>query len=241
MIKKSIPNLLTLGNLICGLLAVRSVFLEEHDLALLFVGIAAVLDFFDGFAARLLGVSGELGKQLDSLADNVTFGVVPAFMFLSMAGFLFSLPESLMGWLLFTASLLVAAFATLRLAIFNIDLTQSEGFKGMPTPGNTLFVAALYYIFHNQPDSFWTEILSVPLFLLDIMVLSAVWQVLPVRLIALKFKTWSWQDQWHKYSFLIISVILIAWLQIDAIPFVLLLYLMISLLVSRRKQTGKQA
>jgi CDP-diacylglycerol---serine O-phosphatidyltransferase len=125
-VKKQIPNLFTLGNLSCGVMAILSIFQEDLEQATLWTIAAAVLDFFDGFLARLLKVSGELGKQLDSLADMVTFGVAPGFM-------LFALSENVEGYARY-AFLLVPIFSAYRLAKFNIDTRQSTSFIGVPTP-----------------------------------------------------------------------------------------------------------
>lgn len=205
--KSLIPNSFTLGNLVCGVLAIRAIVAEQTELALMLVAIAAFLDFFDGMLARLLGVSGELGKQLDSLADNVTFGVVPGFMGLSMAGFLHANPSTFFQWILFTACLLVPAMATLRLAKFNIDENQSQGFVGMPTPANTLFVASLFFVFYNQDGAMATA-LQNPYLLLPIILLSAIWQILPVPLLALKFKNTSWKQNQTRYIFVVIAAAL---------------------------------
>lgn len=124
---KSIPNLLTLGNLLCGVLSILFIFHGELQTSVWLVLLAAVFDFFDGFTARLLKVSGELGKQLDSLADLVTFGVAPSFMLYALSENLFNTPARF-------SFLLIAAFSALRLAKFNIDTRQSVAFIGVPTP-----------------------------------------------------------------------------------------------------------
>jgi CDP-diacylglycerol--serine O-phosphatidyltransferase len=235
---KAIPHILTLSNLLCGILAIRAIFNDDVLLAITFVFVAAVLDFFDGFVARALGVSGELGKQLDSLADNVTFGVVPALMFLQMADFLPNWPTSVMGWALFGAALLVAAMATLRLAIFNIDFAQQSGFRGMPTPGNTLFVASLYYLFFQEEGSWVANELQNEQMLLGIILLSALWQVAPVQLMALKFTTWAIRPNLWRYLFIVFSAGLFSLLFIPAIPIIILLYLIFSVAYN---STNKQS
>ena len=235
---KAIPHILTLSNLICGILAIRAIFNNDPFLAVVFVFGAAVLDFFDGFAARLLGVSGELGKQLDSLAHNVTFGVVPGFMFLSMYGFLEQWPTTLFAWALFSASLLVSTMATLRLAKFNIDVRQATGFIGMPTPGNTLFVASIYYLAFNRSDSFIEPIFESGYAMLALTLLAAIWQILPIPLMALKFKTWAIRPNLWRYLFIVLSAVLVSILFIQAIPIVILLYLLFSVAYnSTNKQT----
>jgi len=227
--KKAIPHILTLGNLVCGMISIRAIFNDEPFYAVAFVFLAAVLDFFDGFVARALGVSGDLGKQLDSLADNVTFGVVPALMFLSVNGFLQELPANNIGWMLFGASLLVAAMATLRLAIFNIDETQSAGFRGMPTPGNTLLVSALYYAYFEIPDSFLNGLFQNNILLLIAILFIAIWQVMPIPLMALKFKSWQVKPNLWRYLFIVFSAVLFFTFFIEAIPIIILLYLLFSI------------
>jgi CDP-diacylglycerol--serine O-phosphatidyltransferase len=227
--KKAFPHILTLSNLLCGVLSIRAIFNDDVWLAIIFVAIAAFLDFFDGLAARLLGVSGELGKQLDSLADNVTFGVVPAFMYLAIGGFLEELPITAMQWALFVGALLVSAMATLRLAKFNIDTRQVSGFIGMPTPGNTLLIGSFYYLFFQLPESFVAGLLSHDLVLLIVILLTAFWQIMPIKLMALKFATWGWQGNEARYVFIFLSLAAILLFRIEAIPIVILLYLIISL------------
>lgn len=230
MVKKFIPHLLTLGNMACGFLAIRALFIQDVTLAILLVLVAAILDFFDGFAARMLGVSGDLGKQLDSLADAITFGVTPGFMWLYISGYLQTTPNDFMGISLTIGCVLVAAMAVLRLAIFNIDTRQSDGFIGMPTPANTLFVASLLFLFHQAENDFWLTILGTPWVLLLFILVSAFWQVMPIPLFSLKFKSFGWQGNQIRISFLLTSAILLAIWQMAAAPFVILLYLTISII-----------
>jgi CDP-diacylglycerol--serine O-phosphatidyltransferase len=227
--KKALPHILTLGNLLCGILSLRAIFNDEPFWAISFVFAAAVLDFFDGFVARALGVSGDLGKQLDSLADNVTFGAVPAVMLLSVNGFLHQLPTNILGWMLFGASLLVAALATLRLAIFNLDESQVSGFKGMPTPGNTLLISALYYAFFEISGSFFSALFQTDFLFLIVIIFIAIWQVLPIPLMALKFKTWQFKSNRWRYLFIVFSAVLFFAFFIEAIPIIILLYLLFSI------------
>jgi CDP-diacylglycerol--serine O-phosphatidyltransferase len=119
--------------------------------------------------------------------------------------------------------------ATLRLAKFNIDTRQVSGFIGMPTPGNTLLIGSLYYMYFQMPDSFVANLLGNQFVLLIVILLTAFWQIMPVKLMALKFKTWGWQGNQLRYAFLILSVIAILLFRIEAIPIVILLYLIISL------------
>ena len=155
-IKKAIPHVLTLSNLFCGVLGVICAFQGSLEWSGYLMGIAAVFDFFDGFAARMLRVPSELGKQLDSLADAVTFGVLPSIVLFQLvsAAFgevnvsLFDRPTAHM--LIAMGVLLVALFSILRLAIFNIDTEQSDAFLGVPTPANALMVASFPIILVEQ-------------------------------------------------------------------------------------------
>ena len=140
-IKSHIPNILTLANLFCGILAIKVGFSEHYFLAAFFVVLGAFFDFLDGFAARLLKVQGELGKQLDSFADMVTFGVAPGVV---MYSFLSSfILDSYIPYISFVIPLLSAV----RLAKFNIDSNQSDKFIGLPTPANALFFVFIPLVF----------------------------------------------------------------------------------------------
>jgi CDP-diacylglycerol--serine O-phosphatidyltransferase len=158
--RKHIPNAITCGNLFCGCLAIVFAFQGNLVWTAYLVGIAAVLDFFDGFAARLLGVSGEMGKQLDSLADMVTFGVVPGVVIYQLFTMWilkqhvsnFDLMEAIQGkspalpswyYLLPSIGFLVTIFSCVRLAKFNLDERQKDSFIGLPTPANTLLICSL--------------------------------------------------------------------------------------------------
>ena len=153
--KKHIPNTLTCCNLISGCIATGLAFCGDYSTALLFIVIGAAFDFFDGFAARLLGVSSPIGKELDSLADDITFGFAPATIVFSILGKLLpagtacsaGCPLACVGQALLPylpyAAFLIAAFSALRLAKFNLDERQQTGFIGLPTPANALFWGAL--------------------------------------------------------------------------------------------------
>ncbi|MCC6817295.1 MAG: CDP-diacylglycerol--serine O-phosphatidyltransferase [Bacteroidia bacterium] len=123
---KQIPNLFTLGNLSCGVIAIHQIFNGSYENAFFLVILAAILDFFDGFMARLLRADGEMGKQLDSMADLVTFGVAPSFMLYSLSDTI----SSPLRW----SFILLAIFSAYRLAKFNIDTRQTSSFIGVPTP-----------------------------------------------------------------------------------------------------------
>ncbi len=236
MIKKSIPHILTLSNLLCGVLAIVLIFENKINEALFLVVLGTVFDFFDGFAARALKVTGEMGKQLDSLADMVTFGVVPGFLLLHSANYLWAEEHWLEGNFNTLAvgfsCLMIPLFSALRLAKFNIDERQTTGFIGLPTPANTLFIGSLVWlIFNNQAPEF----LENPYTLAGIGIFSSLMLVAPIPLFALKFKNYSFKDNAMRYIFLAISAVLIAVFYVVAVPFVILIYVGLSVVENLKK------
>lgn len=199
-IKKHIPNTITCCNLICGCLAVTSALYYNPRLALIFIICGAVFDFFDGMVARLLHVSSPIGKELDSLADVITFGVAPSALLVMQLGAMdcpdFLIPYS--AWMRFVG-FIMAAFSALRLAKFNLDERQSTSFIGLPTPANALFWGSLIV-----GQSTWlTTIPNGALWLLLLEFVFCYLLVAELPLFALKFKNLSWKDNWPKYIFLI--------------------------------------
>ena len=199
--------------------------------ALAYIIIGAVFDFFDGFAARLLHVSSPIGKELDSLADVVTFGVAPSTMLCMWVGI--HLQYANFDFITF-APLLMAAFSALRLAKFNLDERQAMGFIGMPTPANALFWASLIVGWDRQLDAFEP---AVPI-LLVLMLLSCYLLVSEIPMFALKFKTWNWQDNKVRYIFLGTSLLLLVIApltglmeMVQAVPVVIAWYLVLSIVL----------
>ena len=234
--KKHIPNLITLGNLFCGTIA--TIFAVEGDFmhAGLFVVLGIILDFFDGFAARLLNVSGELGKQLDSLADMVTSGVVPGVIMLKLLG------DKQIGLDSFTVpsflpllGLLLTLGACYRLAKFNIDTRQSESFIGLPTPAMSLFVISLPLILEYSNIELVEDIIRNNYFLIGVTVLLTYLMNAEIPLFSLKFKEYSIKKNLVKYMFLCISLLMIVILKYIAIPLIIVLYVGLSVISNRRK------
>ena len=198
--KKHIPNSLTCCNLICGCMATGAAFYGNYQWALLMIIIGAVFDFFDGMVARALGVSSNIGKELDSLADMVTFGVAPS----SILFYLFTevhypeILDSVFDLMPYT-SFLMAAFSALRLAKFNIDERQHQQFIGLPTPANALFWSSLVVGAHP----FLVSLKFNAVFLFLFMVLFCMLLVCEVPMLALKFKNYTWADNKQRYIFLI--------------------------------------
>ena len=240
-ITKHIPNGITLLNLLSGTIAVFFAVLGDLPEAALFVVIGIIFDFFDGFAARALNVQGELGKQLDSMADMVTSGVVPGIvLFQLILRATTDAPLELMFHfktfeiLPFTALFVVLASAY-RLANFNIDTRQTHLFIGLPTPANTLFIVSLPLIVEYSGNLFFVELLQNQFVLLCIVVLSSYLLNAEIPLFALKFKNFSWKDNGFKYMFLACCLILLAFLQFIAIPLIILLYVAFSIWNNNRK------
>jgi CDP-diacylglycerol--serine O-phosphatidyltransferase len=253
-IKKHIPNTITLGNLLCGCLAIIKTFEGDLVLAAYFVGIALVLDFFDGFTARLLKVASPIGKDLDSLADMVTFGVVPGLLvfqlfklaipiqnFHGCAGCetpgYYSASSGLESYLPYLG-LLIPIFSCIRLAKFNNDTRQSDSFIGLPTPANAMVVCSLPLIIQYgeglDGSSYPTTeagLIYQYWFLIALSVVMSLLLVTEIPLFALKFKGFSWADGQNRlrFIFLGLAVILLLTLHFVAIPLVILLYILLSI------------
>ena len=238
--KKHLPNLLTLGNLFCGTLATIFAVEGSFVLAGLFVVIGIFLDFFDGFAARLLNVSGELGKQLDSLADMVTSGVVPGIIMFKLLATTHGLgavgKETVaMNWVGFKFApiqligLVLTLGACYRLAKFNIDTRQSESFIGLPTPAMSLFVISLPLILKYSDIEFVQNLITNNYFLILITLLLTYLMNAEIPLFSLKFKEYSMKNNVVKYFFLLTSLGLILTLHFISIPIIIILYVTLSL------------
>lgn len=232
--RSTIPNILTASNLFCGCIALIYVFLDQPDGAAYMILVALIMDFLDGFVARMLGVSSPVGKELDSLADMVSFGVVPAMILARMIensqGVSFPGQEiwTFDNWSLI--GILVAVFSALRLAKFNLDERQSDAFYGLPTPANTILILSLWLIVSYWPEHWMTGFINHPKVLMGICIFSCYILVADVRLIALKFKDFGMKGNVARYLLLGISLVLLAVFQIIGIPFIILIYLLLSAL-----------
>ncbi|MGI4833326.1 MAG: CDP-alcohol phosphatidyltransferase family protein [Janthinobacterium lividum] len=241
--KRHLPNALTCLNLLCGCLALTLIFSarEVADApmyrlvsAAYLIGIAAVADFFDGLVARALRVSSPIGKDLDSLADMVSFGVVPgAIMFQLLQQ---ALPGSLAGYLHAptTGSLLapylgflITIFSALRLAKFNNDTRQTTSFIGLPTPACTLVVASLPLILAGDEWGLAGFILT-PWVLLGLTVVLSGLLVAELPLFALKFKNLRWLGNRRRFLFVVLALGLVGWLRAAGVPLAVLLYVLLS-------------
>ena len=203
-IKKHIPNTITCCNLVSGCIATSYAFGGSPKMALLWIIIGAVFDFFDGMSARLLHVSSPIGKELDSLADDVTFGVAPATIVFSELAVL-EYPSFLQPFCEYIPYLafIIAAFSALRLAKFNLDERQTTSFIGMPTPANALFWGSLIVF-----NPFWLEGYSwSALVILALVCITSFLLVCELPMFALKFKQWSFKGNEIKYIFTVIALL----------------------------------
>ena len=231
IVTKHIPNTLTSCNLISGCIAIVFALSANYTMALTFIVVGAVFDFFDGMSARLLGVSSPIGKELDSLADVVTFGVAPSSMIYTLF-----LTLSKSGWnetLAFAVpyvAFVMAAFSALRLAKFNLDERQTTSFIGLPTPANALFWGALIVGNENVFDEN-----SYYIYLLIILVFVSSWLlVAEIPMFALKFKHWGWRDNKVKYVFLISCLPILLIFGISGISVIIAWYICLSFLTTKK-------
>jgi CDP-diacylglycerol--serine O-phosphatidyltransferase len=218
----TLPNIVTIANLACGFVGIQQVFEGNLQNASYCIYLAAIFDFLDGFVARLFKSTSELGKQLDSLCDVVSFGALPGFMVFSL------LVEY--KWL----AILIPLFSALRLAKFNVDERQSESFRGVPTPMNALFVSSLTFILNGNivsPEINWVLIVLV--------VFSSLMLVVEMPLIALKFSTFDFKANIYKYLLLFLSMVFVVLLKWDSFVFIYFTYLLFSFLQNIKSNLSK--
>jgi CDP-diacylglycerol---serine O-phosphatidyltransferase len=251
---KQIPNIFTLLNLICGCIAITFILqngitiqydqnnaqfidlAEKMWMASLFIGIAAVVDFLDGFVARLFNASSEMGKQLDSLADVVSFGVAPSMIVYQFLRMSFASGEDGINTSIFllTPAFIIAAAGAYRLARFNLDASQSFGFKGVPIPAAGLLLASMPLIYWNTESVFIRELLLNKWFLYTLIIAVSWLMISTLPLMALKFKNVSVKDNLPKYILVgstVFAAIFFHWL---AIPIVFVFYIILSLLFKNK-------
>lgn len=234
-IKKQIPNIITAANLFCGCLALTFITEGELQIAALFVLAGAFFDFFDGMAARLLKVTSPMGAEMDSLADVITFGLVPAYLVFELLQ-----SSSLPNWAPYLA-FLIAVFSAFRLAKFNVDDRQTDSFIGLPTPANALFWISIPLMVWQSKNGFeWINTSSISYFFKKIpsiyffVFFLSYALVAEVPLLSLKFKHMKWRGNENRFILLMASVVLIALFIFAAIPFILLLYFILSLIENSR-------
>lgn len=221
-----IPNIITLLNLLCGVIGIwlcGDLFIQPCIFLIL---LAAVFDFFDGFAARMLKQTSPIGKDLDSLADMVTFGVLPGFMFFRVYSFDFG--ENIYSY----ACFLIPLFSALRLAKFNNDERQSTLFYGLPTPANAFFIASICWIIlmEDMDLGFLRSIWFIP----TLSVVLSILLISDIPLMSLKFKSFDLAKNWHKYLLLSVSLVLLLVFKMVAIPLIIVFYLVLSIILRKK-------
>lgn len=233
--KKHIPNIFTLGNLLCGTLATVFAVGGYFEMTALFVVLGIFLDFFDGFFARIFKVSGELGKQLDSLADMVTSGVVPGIVLFILLGNNQQIPYEIntefkvsMGLPLI--GLLLTLAACYRLAKFNLDTRQSQSFIGLPTPAMSLFIVSLPLVQMHSDVDFVKDLIGNNYFLIGIAILFSFLMNSELSLFSLKFKNYGIKENLFKYILITLSIVLIVAFEYLSVPIIIMSYILLSIL-----------
>ncbi len=232
-LKNQIPNFITLMNLLAGIVSIYLGMIGELQLSASLIFLAAIMDFLDGMLARVLDAKSEIGAQLDSLADIVSFGVAPAFvlfhtieMVLEMQG------QTDLNYLAFSA-FVVPLFSAIRLAKFNIDESQSSSFVGLPTPAVGILLASFPIMIEvclAENKGFYYDLVTNVYFLVAVAIVSSLLMVSRLPMFALKFTSVSWAENQTRYIFIILSVFLILLLKLAAIPLIILLYIILSII-----------
>lgn len=233
-IKKHIPNTITSANLLCGCLGIVFCFEGQLETAAYLMGLAMLFDFADGFVARLLKVSSPIGKELDSLADMVTFGVLPSIIMFHLMKGVACNPEKCTG--LISApyfpymAFIIAIFSAVRLAKFNVDTRQSDSFIGVPTPANAFLIASLPFLISDY------SIISEPKVLLAITLVMSYLLVAELPLLALKFKNYGFKDNVFRYLLIISSLVYLIVFQYAGIPMIIVTYILLSVFNNMNKK-----
>jgi len=231
-ITKHIPNAITCLNLFCGCVATYHGFMQEFEIALLFIILGAIFDFFDGMAARALNAYSPIGKDLDSLADDITFGIAPASMVFSWLQIWMQNYFSVSAFITFIPYLafLIAVFSGLRLAKFNNDVRQTSSFIGLPVPANALFWASIIVGGDEKLMYFNTT----PFLIIVCIFISAWLLVSEIPMFSLKFKNLSWEDNKVRYIFLLGCLILLACFEILGISLIIVWFILLSLFTQHK-------
>lgn len=245
---KQIPNMITSLNILCGSLAVLFAATGDLVAAAIFIFLGIFFDFFDGFAARLLNAHSEIGLQMDSLADVITSGLAPAVVMVQLMNISFigntqNLTEvfSKSGWsveygnYLSLIGLIIVVGAAYRLAKFNVDKRQTEGFIGLPTPANAVLILSFPLILKFQYSDRAESILLNPWFLIGISLLGCILMNSELRMFSLKFKTINIKENRIRYIFLLVSLILLVVFKYWSIPLIIGFYILFSLLNKKSK------
>jgi CDP-diacylglycerol--serine O-phosphatidyltransferase len=226
-LKKHLPNAITCANLFSGCVGIVLAFKGELIAAAYAIFLSAIFDFFDGLASRVLKSFSGIGKDLDSLADMVSFGVLPAVIMYQL--FLQAHQIDKVSTYLNFAAFLIPVFSALRLAKFNVDTRQAENFIGLPTPANAILIAS-FPIILSHGNSYYTPFLSNPYVLLCFTVLMCSLLVAEVPMMSLKFKSKDFNENIYRYLLLLFAAILILFFKFAAVPVIIIIYIVLSLI-----------
>jgi CDP-diacylglycerol---serine O-phosphatidyltransferase len=233
--KRHLPNLITLLNLACGTVAIVFTLEGQWQWAVYLVLAASLFDFLDGFTARMLKAYSETGKQLDSLADMISFGVLPAvFIYVLFKELFLNLPEEAgafygkVQWVVFLSILIVPAFSAIRLARFNTEEDHGSFFYGLPTPALTLFWTGIFWQFMQSGTLFGSP-LNI-FFIWAIMLIMAFHLILPVPMYSLKFEHFRLRGNMIRYLLLFLALVILVFTGLGGISLVILVYILLSLL-----------
>ncbi len=229
-----VPNFITSLSVVCGVLATFFAVDGHLEFAGIFIIAASIFDFMDGLAARLLNAYSEMGKQLDSLADVISFGVAPAAILFTMLEFslfgknqpIYEIQGNALDWLILASALLIPVFAALRLAKFNIDDNQTSNFKGLPTPANAILWASFGLILHFQEHAELLILIFSSKNLVLLSVITSLLLVSRVPMFSLKFKNLSWSKNWFRYVFIIMVILLVILFNVYALPLIIVGYIL---------------
>ncbi len=236
-VRKSFPNFLTSINLLFGCIAVTFIIHGDIQTACIFVLFAALMDYLDGFFAKKLNAGSNLGRELDSLADMVTFGVVPGFVFyylLDQSSY-FSLYPAIHPIIYLSPAFLITIFSALRLAKYNISDDQKEHFLGLPTPACTLLVISFPLLMNRYEGSFFSEMIGNPIIIYGLIIVLSYLLISNIRMFSLRFTHFRFKENEIRYIFIFFTIILIAIFKLISIGWIILLYIIISLISNVRK------
>jgi CDP-diacylglycerol--serine O-phosphatidyltransferase len=230
---QSLPNTITLLNLVAGCLSIVSAFEGNLQVAGIFILIAAVLDFFDGFTARLLGAYSPLGKELDSLSDVVSFGVAPAMILFHLLKSSLGIERTeglISGHFLLATPFIMAAFSSLRLGIFNLDERQTSSFIGLPTPANAMLTVGLVFGIHSNWSGIFNFFTSSPTFLILFILAQSAILVCELPMFSLKLKSMKFSVAYKQISLIVGAIVLVSVFQTAALSLVIIWYIALSFL-----------
>lgn len=233
---RHLPNFITLLNLFSGSIAIIMAFEGNLSTASYFIGIAVVFDFFDGFLARLLKAYSDIGKELDSLADIVSFGVAPSIIMFHLLKLSLNIDKfplsfditTLVDIVVLLSAFLITVFSALRLAKFNVDKRQKDTFIGLPTPASAILIASLPVIMYNSDNFLIKQVILSIYFLVPLIIFLSFLLVAEFPMFSLKFKSINFTNNKIPYIFIGISVILLIILQYLAIPIIIIFYIVLS-------------